>query len=349
MTTPFRPKLMAAATPSARMDALCDFMEFWLGPRLPAYSEPVDAVAARPLPMLLRRLYEFAGRWPGLEGRPCKFVVPALGIQDNLVSLPAIKTTDDGKLVFLTENQAVWDCRTLPTGDDPPVWCWGDHDDGRGGWATAERLVCESLSRFLTTFVLQEIVFGSCLWLSDEGLSAQFDADAASHVPVWTGGPFVPGRDYRFHLWGEVLSMSLQDCDMHVLGANHAGGIRFLNERQGRVRRIHLMAGDWTLELDDDGAARVDYRNWPTDETARAPAGTFPFAEVLAAVSAAPLDTTAGGGALVFMFREGQSGGVRGRPVHDSGLVASLFRRALAADGGRNPDIEQRFAAEWLS
>ncbi|HEX4609513.1 MAG TPA: hypothetical protein VH092_15045, partial [Urbifossiella sp.] len=75
MTTPFRPRLMEAAMAADRMDALCEFIEFWLGPRLPAYGEPAEIVKAHPLPMPLRRLYEFAGRWPDRSGQPNKFAV----------------------------------------------------------------------------------------------------------------------------------------------------------------------------------------------------------------------------------------------------------------------------------
>src|SRR4051794_39634246 len=68
--TSFRPRLLEAGTAGARMDALCEFMEFWLGPRRSSFGELARVLEERPLPMPLKRLYEFAGRWPrggGLE------------------------------------------------------------------------------------------------------------------------------------------------------------------------------------------------------------------------------------------------------------------------------------------
>ena len=61
------------------------------------------------------------------------YVVPAFAKQDNLVALDRLKTEQDGKIVFVSENQDIWDCRTLAQGDDPPVWCYGDQWDEDGG------------------------------------------------------------------------------------------------------------------------------------------------------------------------------------------------------------------------
>ena len=75
----YRPKLMEARDAVSRMDALCEFIEFWLGPRQQSYGEPARALRARSLPMPLERLYEFAGRWPSWEDDgPMQYVVPAL-------------------------------------------------------------------------------------------------------------------------------------------------------------------------------------------------------------------------------------------------------------------------------
>src|SRR5438552_19191174 len=108
----FRPKLLGAATAGARMDALCEFIEFWLGPRQASYGESPQALAEHPLPMPLKRLYGFAGRWPSwdYEG-PIRYAVPAFSHQDSLAALHDLKYEGDGKVNFLSENQAVWDCR----------------------------------------------------------------------------------------------------------------------------------------------------------------------------------------------------------------------------------------------
>lgn len=188
----FRPSLLEAETAAARIDALCEYIEFWLGPRKKIYGELARAVAKRSLPMPLKRLYEFAGRWPNWDdNQPMEYAVPALSHQDSFVTLDHLKNENDGKVVFLYENQGVWDCRTLPDGDDPPVWCYGDQMDENDNWYTGERRVCDSLSRFLVSFVLQELTLGSRLYLCDESLSALFDSQRHLAVPVWTHGPYV--------------------------------------------------------------------------------------------------------------------------------------------------------------
>jgi hypothetical protein len=201
----------------------------------------------------------------------------------------------------------------------------------------------------LTTFVLQELVFGSHLYLNDKGLTTRFREGGNAIVPVWTDGPFVPGQNYQFHLWGQVLSMNLQDSDAHFLAANRAEGIRFLTEHQGPVRRIHLTANQgWVLEIEVDGSAGLRHWNLQADRDLRAPAGTFRFVELLTALNAAAsADTAAGGSAVVYFFRQGQSGGVQGLPVGDDRLVSSLFQRAFDAGGERNTNIARRFIAEW--
>ena len=43
-------------------------------------------------------------------------------------------------------------------GDDPPVWRIEDQPDDTGQWTKQERLVSSSLSTFLVSFVLQELM-----------------------------------------------------------------------------------------------------------------------------------------------------------------------------------------------
>ncbi len=202
----FHPRIEEAINASARMDALCEFIEFWLGPRQASFGEPSESLAAHALPTPLYRLYEFAGRWPTWQN-PEQFVnvVPVFATQDNLLALSRLEVAPDGKVIFLEENQAVWDCRTLGHGEDPPVWCCGDQFDEEGELFRGERLVCDSLSRFLTSFVLQEMTFGSQVCLSDDALSALFEAQRALTTPVWTKGEYVHSNDDEFRLWGHVL------------------------------------------------------------------------------------------------------------------------------------------------
>ena len=100
--TSFRPKIMEATNANARMDALCEFIEFWIGPRQSSYGESVQALAEHSLPMPLKRLYEFAGRWPSWHHQwPMKDAVPAFSREDCLMALHRLKCERDGKVVFL--------------------------------------------------------------------------------------------------------------------------------------------------------------------------------------------------------------------------------------------------------
>lgn len=339
---------MEATTPDTCMDALCEFIEFWLGPRRPDYGESTQALSERSLPMPLKRLYEFAGRWPHWNHQgPIEYAVPALSHQDSLATLAKLKYEGDGKVVFLNENQGVWDCRTLVEGDDPPVWCYGDQIDEDKNWFTGEKLICESLSRFLATFVMQELAFGSRLYLCDEGLNTRFTTERISAVPVWTDGLYVHGSDYNFYLWRDVLVAEFWSDAF--LAANHEGGIKFLMENQGPVSLICLMIiRPWSLDIRSDGSARIRYLEGKTDETADAPAGTFRFQEVLASLTAsASNEGHWDRNAMVSFHRKGQSGGVQAKHLHNSEMVTSLFQLAFKNATERNKALERRFSTDW--
>ena len=350
----YRPKLMEAVTASDRMDALCAFIAFWLGPRQPSYGESAQALSERPLPMPLKRLYEFAGRWTSeTNPGPIAYVVPALSHQDNLMAFDRLKTKEDGKIEFLSENQGNWNCRTLAEGDDPPVWCYGCHMDEEGKWYKGEKLVCESLSRFLVTFVLQEIAFGSRLCLCDERLDARFESERDRSIPVWTDGPYVDQDDLRYYLWGDVLVAERGD---YFFAANNPEGIEFLTENQGTVNQIGLMVSQpWRLDIRPDGSARIRYAIEQTEETVAAPAGTFDFPALLETLSAAASEEGhCERNAVVFFYRNGQSGLVEGKHVHDRNLITSLFRLAIEKARvrklfwvRRSKALERRFETEW--
>jgi hypothetical protein len=332
------------------MDALCEFIGFWLGPRLPSYGERAEALSEYLLPMPLKRLYEFAGRWPHAE-HPSEneYIVPAVSHQDHLAAMHTLRHDEDGKLVFLRENQGVWNCRTLPEGEDPPVWCNGDLIDERGGFSSGEKLVCESLSRFLTTFVLQELAFGSRLLLDDEGLSARFASERDSAVPIWADGPYVYGAVQNYYLWRGVLVADVWGRGEPWLAANHGEGIEFLTQNQGPVNQIGLiMYRPWTLDIHSDGSARIRYLRARSDEKAEVPTGTFDFPDLLAKLSAAVSDEGQyERNAMVTFRRQAQSGGVHAKHLHDGELATSLFRRALERATELNETLERLFATEW--
>jgi len=191
--------LQSAQSAKERMDELEKFILFWLGPRRPEYGEPDSALEQVSLPYPLQRLYAFAGNWPPLRGyyanQPNVFCN-----QDYLIPLSKLKQLEDGKLKFLVENQSCWICATLPYGDDPPVWVEGDFLPS-SGW----HLVTESLSRFVVSFCLQELLFGSMPW---DGRDPEHPiADRlGSAVPLWTNGPFVHfPTEHSFYLLGENI------------------------------------------------------------------------------------------------------------------------------------------------
>lgn len=229
----FVPRLIGAPTAAERMDALCEFIEFWLGPRREEYGVPDHELDTYSLPMPLRRLYQFAGRWPGFHGQESNFAVCAFSRQDSLRSLERLEITDEGRIAFLDENQGNWECSTLVQGDDPPVWCNGDFFDDEGGPHEGDKQACDSLSKFLVTFVLQEITFGSRVTLGDDALTEQFEAKNAKAIPVWEHGPYVSGSESCFYLWSGLLVANLWGD--YCFGANRDEAIDFLMAHQGPV------------------------------------------------------------------------------------------------------------------
>lgn len=322
----FSPESLAnASTASERMDALCEFIEFWLGPRLEEYGEPAAEVDSYNLPLPLNRLYKFAGRWPANDKRrESPHAVGAFFCQDALSRLEKLELEGKNRIRFLTENQGCWTCSTLVEGDDPPVWCDGAHEDGK------RKKVCESLSRFLVSFVLQELAAGSKLSLVDEGLSKKFAASKSEEVPIWERGPYVYGSDANYWLWNGVLvSQGYEDYSLH---ANAPEGIEFLTQNQGPVCSIQFMVGPaWRLEISPAGAAKLKYYDWPIEEEAPVKAGTFDFEQLLQQLSKIPYaesarnpDTTP----VLFLRRRGQSW-CQGRYLEDKTVARPLFSRAF--------------------
>jgi hypothetical protein len=172
------------------MTELERFIVFWLGPRLPEYGEPESALERALLPYPLRSLYEFAGQWPPVE--PLRKDQPnAFCVQDYLLPVSRLRRSDDGKVIFLVENQSCWTCATLSEGSDPPVWAEGDLSfptRDAGEW----HLICNSLSRFLVSFCLQELLFGSLIGTDSNDAERLFSWQHENLIPLWIDGPFVP-------------------------------------------------------------------------------------------------------------------------------------------------------------
>jgi len=309
--------LMTARSASERMHRLCRFIEFWLGPRKPEYGEPSEALDAVQLPEPLRILYAFAGRWPHAEARYCsEHFVPAFSHEDVLASLHRIRRTDDGgKVIVLHNNRRNFRCLTLPVGDDPPVWSAG---------LPGEHLVCPSLSRFLVSFVLQELMLGSRRVLDDAQLDDLFESTVHPSHALWLDGPYVQESEHTFHLWNHAL-VGLWG----LFAANHAAGEAFLNANRSPISAVDiLLNGIVELQVKADGSGRLRGRG---NSTVKLPPGTFPFDQVCDALLAAASDTGRyDANPTVRFHRTRQIFGVDIRPLRDMSFVNSLFAYALA-------------------
>ena len=90
------------------------------------------------------------------QRRPPKWTRGLFGYQDYLVPIDQLEVNGD-RFEFIHENQGVWSCETVIHEADPPVFS----DSLNRGDSDKMKKVCDSLSHFLTTFCLQELVFGS--------------------------------------------------------------------------------------------------------------------------------------------------------------------------------------------
>jgi hypothetical protein len=316
-----------ASTPDRLMGELERFIRFWLGPRREAYGEPESALRRRRLPAPLRRLYAFAGRWTRQHPQTTD-QANIFSIDDGLRSLNQLERTPDGKLTFLDESSGNWSCATLPEGDDPPVWVDDTFEEyHQGKWG----LVANSLSQFLVTFCLRELMHGSKRCLSGKALTDVFESSKEHAVPLWVNQPYVYlPKGYSFYLLhGRVLVG--QGHGATWLAANHKDGIRFLESHQGGIRQVTLAPhGSWSLSIEPDGSAEITLPNW-FDSSARAPAGTFDFARVRDQLLAACAPEGAGMGQWYASFPRTGVPGCDGRRLDDIELAHKLFRQAVAA------------------
>lgn len=178
-----------------------DFIDRWHGWRKPWFGISAEKIALARLPDPLAWLYGFAGEWPGHGYWP-----GLLGNQDCLIEFENL-TIQDGKLVFIAENQGVWNVGTESEGSDPPVWV----RSGDEPW----RRFDDSLTRFLVTFILHETVLGCRHVEADRNVLKRL-ADSGMHIaPLWIGHPYPQFSGHRhsspltFHVAnGRYLVMS---------------------------------------------------------------------------------------------------------------------------------------------
>jgi hypothetical protein len=181
------------------------FITRWHGWRKSWFGVAQEKIQQTQLPKPLAWLYGFAGEWHGRY-----YWDTLLGNQDCLTKFEDLVIRDE-KLVFVSENQGVWQVGTDSSGDDPPVWT--QIDDGR--WQPLD----DSLTRFLVTFALHETVFGCRHLASGDDVIGEL-TEAGMHVsPLWLNHPYPavldgkPGRPLTFHVAnGKYLVMDNYWC-----------------------------------------------------------------------------------------------------------------------------------------
>lgn len=162
------------------------FIEEWHEHRRPWYGIDAEKLRQVRLPQPLKWLYGFAGEWPGKGWWDI-----LLGNQDLLLSFERLSIRD-GKLVFVVENQGVWEVGTEQEGEDPPVWVSVE----RGPWLKLD----ESLTSFLVTFTLHETVYGCRHYGFGKDILNTLD-DAGLHIaPLWLDKPY-PHPSHSAPIW----------------------------------------------------------------------------------------------------------------------------------------------------
>jgi hypothetical protein len=186
----------------ARLEA---FISRWHGWRRSWFGVAQEKIQQIKLPKPLAWLYGFAGEWHGRY-----YWDTLLGNQDCLIKFEDLFILD-GKLVFVSENQGVWQVGTDSAGDDPPVWTRLDERP----WQPLD----DSLTRFLVTFVLHETACGCRHFASADDVIGEL-TEAGMHVsPLWLDHPYPAffegnaGRPLTFHVAnGKYLVMDNQWC-----------------------------------------------------------------------------------------------------------------------------------------
>ena len=196
--------------PLTLQKSLESFIDEWFEHEKPWYGVDQEKLNDVELPNPLKWLYGFAGEW---HGNPFYWST-LFSHQDSLRGMEYLRKSADGKLIFLDENQGVWQAATEPTGEDPLVWYRYEED---GEWW----LVDESLSRFLVTFLLFDAVCGCRYHAHGDKLIEKFK-DAGMHVaPLWLNGPYTGANEAGTGPW--TFSFYLADGQYLIMQDNYCG------------------------------------------------------------------------------------------------------------------------------
>lgn len=173
------------------INKLKQIIEKWAGPSLSHYGLTENEIPDF-VPEPLREIYLFAGNWPNPRNNDGSLFMPGkqpriFQEQDTLAGIGNLKR-QAGRAAFIMENQGNWTCEFEENKDDSPVYSdaaklWDDSVEGH-------EMVCASLSHFLVTFCLQELVFSS-------KYVGTMDANVDPHLfhkplePLWLNGYYV--------------------------------------------------------------------------------------------------------------------------------------------------------------
>jgi hypothetical protein len=165
-------RLRCPLTAEDRFGVLQQLVKYWHGP-IQAEDGMGDAeIGSVPLPMPLRWWYRWAGKRTEVMGGQNILWVPRDYGHSHLM-----RALKDGRLIFYSENQGVYQWSTPPRGDDPPVFGrWGC----KGRWAQ-ERI---TISEHLILMCLFEAVCchanynASIAWLEEDRFNEIF-----KHIP----------------------------------------------------------------------------------------------------------------------------------------------------------------------
>jgi hypothetical protein len=219
--------------------ALLEFIASWV-PYLSAKHRVASSLIPRFVPPPLRAIYELAGNCPipySEQWRPPTWIPGLFGTQDQLLPLDQLVVKGE-RFAFIHENQGCWNCETLIDADDPPVFSDASSFDGS---YDGMQEVCPSLSHFLTTFCLHELVFGSqCLFCVDTHPATPIELVTGDVEPLWLEGMYAyKGAKYSFFLCERDLLMMSTGMEPDYWLASNSEEASKLPETVHEIRRIH--------------------------------------------------------------------------------------------------------------
>jgi hypothetical protein len=189
------------------------FHRGWMDdPSLEADEVPDD------LPEPLGRLYREFGALIEIAQDRSNDHRPPFGAQDALCQIDRLKRFE-GMVEFAWENQGNWAARAPLDAFDPPVYSNSveEWEPPQSGF----QIVCPLLTRFLTTFCLQEAVMSS-RYLGALDWAPLEEKISCELAPLWLRGPYVgdvPLHDF-YHVPGHDIIVMDHHIDLWIGSTN---------------------------------------------------------------------------------------------------------------------------------